>query len=73
MSKNRLSEDGKRYTRKVAGSQFGTPVGATLSCFLCGKHEKFASGSWRRLIGKYRFVCEEHSVKPNRPEDARPV
>lgn len=57
---NVLSDDGKRYVKKTIGSPFGVRHGQTMSCFLCGKHSDPKSGSWRKIVGKPRFVCGQH-------------
>ena len=58
-----LSEDGKRYRAKVAGAPFTTisgVVGATMSCWVCGRHALRQLGGFRRLLGATRFVCPDH-------------
>ena len=59
-AKTKISEEGLRYTSKVAGSPFvsGASFGAaTMSCFLCGKHRARTSMKSRKLLGKTQFVC----------------
>ena len=59
-----ISDDGKRYVTKVPGTPFTTvteAIGATMSCYVCGKHALRQLGAFRRLIGAKRFVCQEHA------------
>lgn len=68
-TRTELTEDGLRFRSKVAGSPFpiaGTAVGATMSCWLCGRHVPRSSGTFRRLAGSKRFVCAAHAAAPAR-------
>ena len=59
-----ISDDGKRYLTKAPGTPFTTvteAIGATMSCYVCGKHALRQLGAFRRLIGAKRFVCQEHA------------
>jgi hypothetical protein len=59
-AKTKISEEGLRYTSKVAGSPFvsGASFGAaTMSCFLCGKHRPRSAMKSRKLFGKSQAVC----------------
>jgi hypothetical protein len=59
-----ISDDGKRFLSKVPGTPFTTvseAIGATMSCYVCGKHALRQLGAFRRLIGAKRFVCQDHA------------
>jgi hypothetical protein len=59
-----ISSDGTRYLSKEPGTPFTTvteAIGATMSCYMCGKHALRQLGAFRRLIGVKRFVCQEHA------------
>jgi len=59
-----ISDDGKRFHSKVPGTPFTTvseAIGATMSCYVCGKHALRQLGAFRRLIGAKRFVCQDHA------------
>lgn len=52
--------DGLRYKSKVSGSPFKaapTLSGATMSCFLCGKHRVRSTMQTRKLLGRSQAVC----------------
>jgi len=61
VTKSRIVEDGLRYKAKVSGSPFGQTnqysQGATMSCFLCGKHRPRTQLMTRKLFGKVQNVC----------------
>lgn len=59
-----ISDDGTRYRSKAPGTPFTTvteAIGATMSCYVCGKHALRQLGTFRRLIGAKRFVCQQHA------------
>ena len=59
-----ISDDGKRYLSKAPGTPFTTvseAIGATMSCYVCGRHALRQLGAFRRLIGAKRFVCQDHA------------
>ena len=59
-SKTAMLADGLRYKSKASGSPFAAAAsfgGATMSCFLCGKHRPRSLLKSRRLLGKAQFVC----------------
>jgi hypothetical protein len=58
-----VSDDGKRYAKKVAGSPFEGSLGKSRSCFVCGKHQSVQQGGWRNFLGRSQFVCAEHAAK----------
>jgi hypothetical protein len=58
--KTTVFDDGLRYKAKMAGSQFRTSAsfsGATMSCFMCGKHRVRSQLRSRHLFGKSQTVC----------------
>ena len=59
-SKTAMLADGLRYKSKASGSPFAAAAsfgGATMSCFLCGKHRPRQLLKTRNLIGKAQSVC----------------
>ena len=53
-----IRSTGLRYVSKSSGSPYmGQRLGASLSCFHCGRHKPRAEGRFRRLIGKMQFEC----------------
>lgn len=59
-----ISDDGMRYRSKEPGTPFPTvteAIGATMSCWICGRHALRQQGTFRRLVGAKRFVCTEHA------------
>ena len=59
-----ISDDGRRYRSKEPGTPFTTvseAIGATMSCWICGRHALRQLGTFRRLVGAKRFVCTEHA------------
>jgi hypothetical protein len=59
-TKTAVLADGLRYKSKVSGSPFkaGTTFGgATMSCFLCGKHRLRSSMMTRKVFGRNQVVC----------------
>lgn len=58
--KTAVGDTGLRYKSKAPGSPFqasGSFSGATMSCFLCGKHRPRALLGSRRVLGKSQTVC----------------
>jgi hypothetical protein len=58
--KTTVLADGLRYKNKVGGSPFKvgpTFAGATMSCFLCGKHHPRSLMMTRKLLGRAQVVC----------------
>ena len=52
--------DGLRYKSKASGSPFAAAAsfgGATMSCFLCGKHRARSLMGTRKVAGKSQTVC----------------
>ena len=69
-AKTKISEEGLRYTSKVAGSPFvsGASFGAaTMSCFLCGKHRPRAQLKTRKLLGRAQSVCAPNCKEADAP------
>ncbi len=63
-TRTEVTDDGLRFRSKVGGSPFPTisdAIGATMSCWLCGRHALRSSGGFRRLAGAKRFVCAQHA------------
>ncbi len=59
-SKTTMLPDGLRYKSKVSGSPFMAAAsfgGATMSCFLCGKHRPRSQMTTRKVLGKSQAVC----------------
>lgn len=59
-TKTAVVADGLRYKSKVAGSPFKAAEsfgGATMSCFMCGKHRPRSMLKSRKLLGKAQQVC----------------
>lgn len=59
--KTAVGEGGLRYKSKAPGSPFqasGSFSGATMSCFLCGKHRPRSLLRSRRVLGKSQTVCD---------------
>ena len=58
--KTAIVADGLRYKVKVSGSPFRASAsfsGATMSCFLCGKHRVRSQMRTRQFLGKSQTVC----------------
>jgi hypothetical protein len=58
--KTAVLADGLRYKSKAPGSPFKTAEtfgGATMSCFMCGKHRPRSLLKTRKLLGKAQQVC----------------
>ena len=58
--KTAIVADGLRYKAKASGSPFRASAsfsGATMSCFLCGKHRPRAMLKSKKLLGKSQPVC----------------
>ena len=52
--------DGLRYKSKASGSPFAAAAsfgGATMSCFMCGKHRARSLMGTRKVAGKSQTVC----------------
>jgi hypothetical protein len=59
-SKTTVLPDGLRYKSKVSGSPFMAAAsfgGATMSCFLCGKHRARSLMTTKKVLGKSQAVC----------------
>lgn len=59
-AKSAVLPDGLRYKSKAAGSPFKvgyTFSGATMSCFLCGKHRARTQMMTRKVLGRAQAVC----------------
>ena len=59
-SKTAMLADGLRYKSKASGSPFAAAAsfgGATMSCFLCGKHRTRSLMGTRKVLGKSQAVC----------------
>ena len=59
-SKTAMLADGLRYKSKASGSPFAAAAsfgGATMSCFLCGKHRTHSLMGTRKVLGKSQAVC----------------
>lgn len=55
-----INSSGLTYKNKAAGSPFiktASMAGATMSCFLCGKHRPRDHLKKRNLFGKSQSVC----------------
>lgn len=58
--KTAVVADGLRYKAKAPGSPFRASAsfsGATMSCFMCGKHRVRSQMRTRQLLGKSQTVC----------------
>jgi len=58
--KTAVVADGLRYKSKTPGSPFKaaeTFGGATMSCFVCGKHRPRSQLKSRKFLGKTHAVC----------------
>jgi hypothetical protein len=59
-AKTAVMADGLRYKSKVSGSPFAAAAsfgGATMSCFMCGKHRPRSLMGTRKVAGKSQTVC----------------
>ena len=59
-AKTAVVADGLRYKSKTPGSPFKATSsfgGATMSCFLCGKHRPRSMMKTRKILGKSQAVC----------------
>ncbi len=59
-AKTAVMADGLRYKSKVSGSPFAAAAsfgGATMSCFMCGKHRARSLMGTRKVAGKSQTVC----------------
>lgn len=54
-----IASDGLRYTKKAAGSPYGSAMGQTLSCIRCGAHKGRSLLKPIRVAGKIHYCCEE--------------
>jgi len=60
-TKTTIVSDGLRYKSKTPGSPFKATSsfgGATMSCFLCGKHRPRSAMKTRKVLGKPQAVCD---------------
>ena len=58
--KTAVVADGLRYKSKPSGSPFRASAsfsGATMSCFMCGKHRLRSQMRTRQVLGKSQSVC----------------
>ena len=58
--KTAIIDGGLRYKTKTPGSPFkAAPTfgGATMSCFLCGKHRDRSAMKTRKVLGRGQAVC----------------
>jgi hypothetical protein len=58
--KTTVLDGGLRYKNKVSGSPFAAATafgGATMSCFMCGKHRVRSMMGTRKVLGKSQAVC----------------
>lgn len=58
--KSAIIDGGLRYKTKTPGSPFkAAPTfgGATMSCFLCGKHRDRSAMKTRKVLGRGQAVC----------------
>ncbi|MBL8338118.1 MAG: hypothetical protein KA164_08030 [Rhodoferax sp.] len=59
-AKTAVMADGLRYKSKASGSPFAAAAsfgGATMSCFMCGKHRPRSLMGTRKVAGKSQTVC----------------
>ena len=59
-AKTAVMADGLRYKSKASGSPFAAAAafgGATMSCFMCGKHRSRSLMGTRKVLGKAQAVC----------------
>lgn len=59
-AKTAVMADGLRYKSKASGSPFAAAAsfgGATMSCFMCGKHRARSLMGTRKVAGKSQTVC----------------
>ena len=59
-AKTAVLPDGLRYKSKVSGSPFAAAAsfgGATMSCFMCGKHRARSLMGTKKVLGKAQAVC----------------
>jgi hypothetical protein len=72
--KTAVLADGLRYKSKVSGSPFAVAAsfgGATMSCFLCGKHRTRSLMTTRKLLGQSQVVCSPNCKAMDEAEAAR--
>ena len=55
--KTELRADGLRYVAKEGGSDFPGAFGATMSCFLCGRHVARSTLRDFMLAGTRQYRC----------------
>ena len=58
--KTAVVADGLRYKSKPSGSPFRASAsfsGATMSCFMCGKHRLRSQMRTKQVLGKSQSVC----------------
>ena len=59
-AKTAVLANGLRYKTKASGSPFAAAAsfgGATMSCFMCGKHRPRSMMGTRKVLGKAQAVC----------------
>lgn len=59
-AKTAVKANGLRYKSKASGSPFAAAAsfgGATMSCFMCGKHRPRSLMGTRKVAGKSQTVC----------------
>jgi hypothetical protein len=54
-----IATDGLRYSKKAAGSPYGSSPGLTISCIRCGLHKARSLLKPIRVAGKVHYCCEE--------------
>ena len=67
--KTAVVADGLRYKTKTPGSPFRASAsfsGATMSCFMCGKHRVRSQLRTRQVLGKSQTVCAPFLQGPGR-------
>lgn len=66
-----VSDDGKTYLKRVAGSPFSNPVNQTCrSCFLCGVHQVQSDLQTKKFVGRAEQICKDTvACKARRSKD----
>lgn len=58
MERAKVSNDGLRYKKKVAGTTISDPAAESkMSCFKCGRFFVRTALTSKRLLGKNQLVC----------------